>query len=314
MSSAYFLTRDSCPVCSSSDLKPLYECPYDQPPVRDYLVDFYGSSGGVEFEYLRDARYTLAECRNCELIFQCEIPNDALMTKLYEQWIDPKSTLARNRRQLGLTYYAGWAQEVMQIIATFKKAPSELDVFDFGMGWSQWALMAQAFGCNVFGTELSQARLDHASAHGITVIGWDDIPGHRFDFINAEQVFEHLADPLSVLVHLKGGLKDNGLLKISVPTALDMDRRLKRMDWKAKKWTKKSLNAVAPLEHINFYRRRSLATLGALAGMREVVAPLHCQYAYTVWTGRRRFRGNLLNPIRRSLLKTDNYVFFTPVS
>lgn len=73
--------------------------------------------------------------------------------------------------------------------------------------------------------------------------------------------------------YLKQGLRPKGLLKISVPTAHNIKRRLARMDWKAPKGTRLSLNLVAPPEHINFFRRKSLLLMAEAAGMEEVTIP-----------------------------------------
>jgi SAM-dependent methyltransferase len=90
------------------------------------------------------------------------------------------------------------------------------------------------------------------------VITWDDIPKYRFDFINTEQVFEHIPEPLETLRHLIKSLETNGIIKISVPTANDVDRRLKIMDWEAPIDSRNSLDPVTPLEHINYFKRSSI--------------------------------------------------------
>ena len=128
----------------------------------------------------------------------------------------------------------------MQIISWFKKAPSSLKFFDFGMGWGEWALMAKAFGCRSYGAELSNICIEYAKANGINIVSWDEIPQSQFDFINTEQVFEHISNPLQTLCHLKKGLKANGLLKISVPTVNFMERRLRIMDWNSPKGARNS--------------------------------------------------------------------------
>lgn len=66
-------------------------------------------------------------------------------------------------------------------------------------------------------------------------MSWEEIPQHQFDFINTEQVFEHIPKPLETLRYLKKALKTNGVLKISVPTANDIEQRLEIMDWKIPK-------------------------------------------------------------------------------
>jgi 2-polyprenyl-3-methyl-5-hydroxy-6-metoxy-1,4-benzoquinol methylase len=310
MSNPFFRIREKCPICDSGGFTIIYQSSYDEPPVRNYLVDFYSSQGKVEFEYLDGATYVLCECNLCGSIFQRDIPNDILMERLYEHWINPEQVFNAHQRQTSLGYFSEYAQEIMQIISYFRKEPSSLCFFDFGMGWAKWALMAKAFGCNSYGTELSIKRIEYAKSNGIKVIAWDEIPQHSFDFINTEQVFEHIPEPLQTLLHLKTALKTGGILKISVPTANDINRRLKIMDWKSPKETKNSLNPVAPLEHINFFRRSSLVKMASEAEMEEVFIPIKLQYRYTTdWGGIRKVAKNIVKPIYRNLLKKQNYIF-----
>ena len=305
----HFASRDRCPACSSGNLTTLYQNPYDAEPIRSYLTGFYGGVEKVEFEYLKGADYVLVECADCRVIFQKMIPDSFLLKRLYERWVNTEGTLARHRAELKVAHFGWWAREILQILAFLGvDTPSSADFFDFGMGWGRWALMAKAYGCNSYGLEFSQTCADYAKANGITLVNWDEIPSYQFDFINTEQVFEHLADPLDTLQHLKQALKPQGVLKISVPVARDIMRRLKIMDWQAPKGTRNSLNPVAPLEHVNFFRRESLARMAGKAGMREVFIPLRQQYLHTVWMGRRRVGANLRVPICRNILKSHNYV------
>ena len=273
-------------------------------------MEFYSPQGTLEFECLSEATYALCECDFCGLIFQRDIPNEVLMEKLYGQWIDPQKALIRHQQQDDLGYYSRDAQEIMQIISYSRKRPSSLQFFDFGMGWGEWALMAKAFGCESYGTDLSSNRRKYAQSIGIKVIMWDEIPQHRFDFINTEQVFEHIPDPLRTLLHLRTALKTNGILKISVPAANSINRQLRNMDWKAPKGSRNSLNPVAPLEHINCFRRTSLLKMASEAQMEEVFIPLTVQYSHiTNWSGLKRIAKNILLPIYRNLLKKQNYIF-----
>ena len=311
----WFETRQSCPACGSSNFREIYEAPYDKPPIKEYLIDFYSTQGGVEFEYLDGAVYVLCECDRCGLVFQRDIPNAALMERLYEHWIDPQQVFARHQETDDLRHYSNYAQEIMQIVSCFDKNPTQLSFFDFGMGWGKWALMAKAFGCESYGTELSQERIAYAKSNGLKVIGWDEIPHHHFDFINTEQVFEHIPDPLGTLRHLKAALKPKGLIKISVPDGNDIDRRLKIMDWKAPKGSAKSLNPVAPLEHINCFRRSTFSSMAEAAEMEEVLLPIRKQYQFTTgWSSARQIAAKLALPLYRNVLKRQNYVFLRNVS
>jgi 2-polyprenyl-3-methyl-5-hydroxy-6-metoxy-1,4-benzoquinol methylase len=314
-SNPWFVVRRKCPVCASEQFKTIYKARYDEPPVRDYLVEFYSSQGIVEFEYLEGAFYTLCDCNQCHAVFQREIPGDALMERVYEHWIDPVRLAGGTQRRHGLDYYSGHAREITRLVAQLGGNPTSLDFLDFGMGWGEWALMAKALGCNVYGAELSRDRIENAKSMGIKIVTWDEIPGHSFDFINTEQVFEHIPEPLETLRHLGKALKPGGLLKVSVPTATDINRRLRLMDWKAPKGRKNSLNPVAPLEHINFFRRSSLARMAREAGMEEVQIPMRLQYKYPGdWSGPGKAARNIFLPLYRNLLKRQNNVLFRKAS
>lgn len=264
----------------------------------------------VESEYLEGANYILCECDVCRLIFQGDIPNDGLMERIYEHWIDPHKVFCQHEEQDDLAYYSQYAQEIMQVMAYLGRTPASLSFFDFGMGWGKWALMAKAFGCDSYGAELSLDRVEYARTNGIKVLDWDEIPRHQFDFINTEQVFEHIPHPLEALRHLRKALKPDGILKISVPSAHGMERRLRTMDWKAPKGSRNSLNPVAPLEHINCYQSMSLRKMASEAKMEEVFIPIRLQYGHgTNWCSPKRMAVNLLQPIYRNWLKRSNCVF-----
>ena len=306
----YFNFRKQCPACESTDLIDLYQNPFDEDPVKSYLMEFYSKQGKVEFEYLKDALYHIVKCNNCELIYQKEIANDELMERLYEHWIDPKIAKHKQEKFHDLTRYAYYAQEIMQIISHFEKQPADMNVFDFGMGWGEWAMMAKGFGCKTHGSELSQERIDHAEKNGIKVILWESIPEYEFDFINTEQVFEHLPDPLETLKYLKTALKPNGIIKISVPNAVNIDQRITKMDWNAVKGTKYSLNPVSPLEHINCYQVKSITTMAQCANLKQISPRMSTQYKYTTdWSTPKKIIKNILLPLYRKFLNKQNYIY-----
>jgi 2-polyprenyl-3-methyl-5-hydroxy-6-metoxy-1,4-benzoquinol methylase len=178
-------------------------------------------------------------------------------------------------------------------------------------GGGAWALMVKGFGCNSYGCELSDDKINYAQSNGINTLTWDEIPRYNFDFINTEQVFEHLANPLETLTYLKSSLKVNGIIKISVPTANNIKRRLSLMDWSASKGTKNSLNPVAPLEHINCYSRTSLVRMANIAGLEEIKLRLKTQYKYLSCAGGiNKILTNLFQPIKRNILQKENHLFF----
>lgn len=274
MSESYFVLREDCPACGSANKKELYYTRFTEPPIRTYLVDFYSPQGGVEFDYLKDAHFILDECTECGLVYQRLIPNDFLMNKLYEEWIDPAQVFDSKDKSRAVGYYVELARQIETIIRFFSVPPNELKLLDFGMGWGEWCRMAIAYGCTAFGTELSQSRVEHAKKFGVSVITWEDISKHQLDFINTEQVFEHISNPLDTLYYLSKSLKPNGIIRISVPDGWDIKKRLAIMDWSAPKGSKNSLNPIAPLEHVNCFSENSLVRMAQICGLDQLKMPL----------------------------------------
>jgi len=302
-----FLERPACPACRAKESETLFSGRFTEGSIREYLLDFYPALGEQDIELLDAAPFTLARCDECGLIRQVHAPGEDLLEALYNHWA-PSRDEGDHRRPLA--YYRAAAQEVMLVLDYLRLPPSEVSVLDFGMGWGGWPRMALAFGCQAYGLELAEEPREFARAHGVRVISAEELGEHRFDFINTEQVFEHLVDPLEVLMSLRASLKPSGLVKISVPSAAGIDRELRRPDWAAPKGSKHSLNAVAPLEHLNCFPRTALVRMAASAGLRPIRMPLRVQYAAS--TNWRPFVGalrNLVKPLYRNLQSNRPYIF-----
>ena len=269
----HFVQRASCPACGSATSIELCRASYTVPPISDYLVSFYSSQGGVEFDLLEGSDYTVAECGQCGLVYQSEIPGPALSLKLYEEWIDPQKAFEVYEAPRDLAYFLALADEIANLIQHFNMAPAGLRVLDFGMGWGFWCRTAMGLGCQAYGVEISPTRIENAVRRGIQVLRWEEIPNHQFDLINADQVFEHIPQPLETLRHLRRALKPGGLLKISVPDGRNATRNLWRWNWEAAAGSDDSLNPVAPLEHINCFTRKTLVTMAARADLKPAFVP-----------------------------------------
>ncbi len=306
-----FRARRACPACGEGAARHLYECGFTRPPLRDYLGDYYGAIGFIELERLEGATYRLLRCRSCGLVYQQEIPGNALLERLYEHWIDPDLAADRERRRHDLECSSMHAQEITQLLAFLGRPPRETRVLDFGMGWGQWAAMARAFECETWGMELSRRRIEHAAELGIEVLEPGRLAKERFDLINAEQVFEHLPEPLETMRALAAALRPGGLLKLCVPNGRSIGRRLRRMDWRAPRDTRWSLHAVQPLEHLNCFDHRALTTMGRRAGLEPVLVPMRIQYACAGdWRGAGRILRNALYPVYRNLLRQGTWLVF----
>lgn len=268
----YFVKRNICPVCGGKSFDSVYSANYSDLPVKTYLNQFYSKQGGVDHSYLEDAVYSLKTCSQCELTFQEYIPNDYLMVLLYEKWINPE-IVRKEQEEMPLWYFETYSKQLVNLITYFNRAPNDLKLLDYGMGWGKWCLMAKAFGCEVFGTELSEARINYAKKFGIEVLKEKQLIDIQFDYINTDQVFEHIPNPRKTLKLLVASLKSGGIIKISVPNGNNITEVLNIMDWSIPKGNPHSVNIVAPLEHINCFRSVTIRKLALDNGLAEVNIP-----------------------------------------
>jgi SAM-dependent methyltransferase len=263
------IERHACPVCESALSESLLDLPYGTDPIRGYLQSFYG--GRFDVSLLDQDRYVVEKCRGCGVLFQRFVPSPELLNLLYG------SVALADRREVaeerGLVVRQVYSFQVEQFIKYWHSDPTELRVLDFGAGTGIWLLMAEAYGCQIHAAELDAVEVGHLRAKGIPVYDVAQLPLAQFHYINAEQVFEHLVSPVAVMRQLGAALSPGGLIRVGVPDGRHVESLLADPDWSAPKSSPRSLNAVAPLEHINCYKRESLKSLGVMAGLEPFEYP-----------------------------------------
>lgn len=270
----YFVVREICPACGGRDVRTLRQTPYTEPPLRDYLTSFYKPLGtGIDLRYLEGAMYILDECARCGLIYQREVPGDELMRKLYGEWLDSSILHDLERKERSVDFYMWVAAEIARVIAHLGKLPADVVFLDYGTGSGNWCLIAQGFGCDVYAAEFDKSRVRHAQKGGFDVVWAGDLGDQQYDFINAEQVFEHLPNPLETLGRLKCALKPGGIIRISVPGGDNVHQRISTWNWQALPDSSESLNDVAPLQHINCFNFDSLVAMAQQVGLQETEVP-----------------------------------------
>lgn len=282
-----FLRRDSCPLCQSPRQRPLCDLGYDKPALSGFIERFY--AGRVQPDWLAAGRYRVVACADCDFIYQDPLLDEAGMRALYSDWVDQAASL-KKKRDAGAGLYLQYAGQVQTLLRLFARPPRQVRVLDFGMGWGYWCRMAQAHGLTVSGYDFSTARREHARRMGIEAL--EDLPARagEFDFIYANQVFEHLAEPLPILRQLCGQLADDGILHIRVPDGRGVARRLRRHGWSAE------MSAIHPLEHVNCFTRASLIRFAAQAGLRPFQPPLRLHWGRLAGGLRREIMDRWLSP------------------
>lgn len=256
-----FETRPACPACGGSEIVQRFSQPFAEGDTWAFLSRYY--EGRITRPMLGEALYVLAECRSCGLHFQRHVLDDEGMAYLYETAISPEASLAK-REQAAPSYFRGLMRDAARVATLVPAARArDLRVLDFGMGWGHWAAAAKALGHTVQGAEISPRRIAFASGLGVPTLDLADAPAESFDYIHAEQVFEHLAEPAAVLALLSRLLRPGGVIRIAVPDGEAAPAKLKA-GWRAAK------DELHPLEHLNAYSRDSLDGLAARHGLPPV--------------------------------------------
>ncbi len=282
---AGFVAREACPLCRSTQNRSLCDLGYDDPALTAFIESFYG--GRVAPTELQAGRFRVLACAKCGFIYQDPILDEDSTGLLYRQWVDQQASLEK-KQNAGAGLFRQYAGQVQTLLRVFDGPPRQARVLDFGMGWGYWSRMAQAHGFNVTGFELSDERRRHAQAMGIDVITELPPPGEHFDIVYANQVFEHLAEPLPALTQLRGLLRPRGLIHIRVPDGRGVAAKLRRQGWSP------GLDAVHPLEHINCFTRATLTRLAAEAGLRPVSVPPRLAWGSLIGGLKREFADRFL--------------------
>ena len=256
--------RDACPACAAAPARPVALLRFGAPPLSDYLRAFYADHPGCDFSTLAGKDLAIAECPRCGCIFQATVPDDAFLARFYRDGL--YGGLAPERAVEPYVFEL-MAREMAMVVRFLQPRVARPAVLDFGTGEGQWARLAASTGLATHACDVSDHAFARLAAAGITCHRTSELPHAAFDFINTEQVFEHLPRPADEVVRLAAALRPGGVLKIGVPHDPLLRKKLGSPDWLAPKNSPASLNGIAPVEHLNHFSPEALRHLAARAGL-----------------------------------------------
>jgi len=239
--------RNSCPACTNKRTKEIFSLPYNSQKMIDFLSNYY--KGTIDIEKLNGQNYKLLECKNCNLIFQEQIPNKKFSYELYEKYID-KDDKFKKKNNYEIKYHKKLSYEMELIKNIFKKENEKISILDFGAGWGFWLNYLKKNNFDVYAFEISETRIDFLKKNQIKII--PDIVNidNKFDFIYSEETFEHIPDPKKTLINLSKILKEDGFIMLRFPSSFLFKLKLNRK-------YKPCTDCAHPLEHINLLKKKS---------------------------------------------------------
>lgn len=259
---------------------------YEDNVLAQFIERTYHHRGGLPVDYLTDGFYDLCECRDCGVLFQSCIPSGKLLELIYNPTFDPSVQMRKShfKEARSMRFVESDARQVGKFLRN-RKNPS---VLDYGVGYGIFASFLIDIGIEVYGTELNEKAIGEAKSKGVRIISEDEIVQMKFDFVNTDQVLEHVINPREVLKILSGALRENGALKISVPNAKMISRDLRKLSFA----NPKTYKAMTPLQHINVFPDRAMEYIADCWGM-TFTKPIQFDRKYPIYTLSRTLKRSL---------------------
>ena len=285
--------RTVCPVCAGQP-EPVFSCRYDEPSLNRVLARVPSAKAEI-------ARHVFAVdwCPACNLYYQQLVMEDKDLAELYRT-LGGIQDIVNEIAAQKLHWFAHMAEEILVMRQLLDRPCPK--VLDFGSNWGKWSSMALAYGCDVHAVEVNPVAVEFCASRGIKVLDRSQLKAHRFDFINVDQVLEHVADPRGLAGELAHVLLPSGYMKWSVPgeKALPDKLRLAQRTRQFSVLEADELDALEPLVHINLFSNSALRALGRLVGLKPAQLPFFKWLgAGQLWNMPRQFGRNITLPHKR---------------
>ncbi len=252
------MKTNRCLICESQELS-------------DYLSiydDRYGYSG----------TFTIVKCLSCGHKQIQEVFPLSTLTKIYTEYY-PRATFDLDQYQPHQESKGFWAWFNGSYASAFRWIPKDVRVLDIGCGFGQSLGYHEARGCDVYGVDADANVLRVADKYGYKIhVGLFDVnlyESEYFDFVTADQVIEHVTNPIQTLSDIASILKPSGKLILSTPNS---------NGWGAKVFSQRWINWHSPY-HLQHFSKQSLQLAAEKAGLvlEKSITITNSEWLYYQW-------------------------------
>tara|TARA_B110000008_G_scaffold171051_1_gene170739 strand:- start:358 stop:1278 length:921 start_codon:yes stop_codon:yes gene_type:complete len=142
----------------------------------------------------------------------------------------------------------------------YKELIKGSELLDFGCENGDFLLLSKEVSKRSVGLEINLENCEYTNSRGIECVNTlSELNDNKFDLITLNHVFEHLNNPINILVELQKYLKEDGMIIIEVPHARDL--LLETFSIESFK------NFTLWSEHLILHTRKSLETFATKSGL-----------------------------------------------
>ncbi len=173
-------------------------------------------------------KFTIIQCKNCDLTQTFPRPYESsLETDLYQETRDVDDRVRRKDT------FIGYAKHILDHIREFKPTGTLVDV---GCAIGALVYEAKQQSYTAIGIEINPYAIQKSKELFQVPILEENIyktslPKNHADIVVINQTLEHIEDPVSFLKTIKGFLKEDGILYITVPNFAGYMVQFKRTQW-----------------------------------------------------------------------------------
>lgn len=176
-------------------------------------------------DYITGEVFRVARCTGCGLIYVNPQPPASELVRYYPQTHQSSAPAAYERSD---------ARPRIKLVSSLSDGTPGR-ILDVGCGKAQLLIGLQKTGWEVFGTELSEASTQIATAAGITVYNLpvEECPfePESFDVVTLYHSLEHMTNPQKTLTVVQGLLRPGGFLVVEVPNIGSCYARVFGTEW-----------------------------------------------------------------------------------
>tara|TARA_B100000787_G_C16189443_1_gene296542 strand:+ start:1484 stop:2404 length:921 start_codon:yes stop_codon:yes gene_type:complete len=144
---------------------------------------------------------------------------------------------------------------------SYKELIKGSEILDFGCGRGDFIKLSKKISKRSVGLEINKKNRDYLNNIGVQCVNTlTELNDDKFDLITLNHVFEHLNDPINILVELQKHLNDDGIIIIEVPHARDL--LLETFNLESFK------NFTFWSEHLILHTRKSLERFATNSGLK----------------------------------------------